>query len=176
MAYAYYKQDDADNAIKYYNSSIALKADGYVPYIGLGDVYKDLKKDNDEALKNYLKAIENKPENEKSQYNIGWCYNEKEQYNEAIPYLKKAILINKDYLKANRELGYSYYALGEYSNAQALFNKTISLDKKDELSFYYSGLCYVEMKDKTAALKMYDSLQELQSTYADKLKTKIDSM
>ena len=44
LGYAYYKLDDADNAIKYYNSSIALKADSHVPYVGLGDVYKDLKK------------------------------------------------------------------------------------------------------------------------------------
>lgn len=176
LGYAYYKIENADGAIKNYTKSIEIKPNSYVPYLGLGDVNRDLKKNIEEALKNYLLALEYNKESKKAQYSIGYCYNDKGNYNDAIPYLKKAISIDKNYVSAITELGYSYYALAEYSNALALFDNAIALNKKDGLSIYYSGLCYVGMKNKTEALKMYNELKIIGSSYADKLKTKIDSL
>lgn len=176
LGWAYYNLNDADKAIINYNKSIGINNNSYTAYIGLGDIYRELKKDNAEALKNYSKATELAPENKKAQYYTGWCYNEKNQYNDAIPYLKKAISIDKNYINALIELGYSYYALEQHSDALAQFDKAISLDKVQELPYYYSGLCYVAMKDKTDAMKMYDFLDKAKSKYAEKLRKKIDEM
>ena len=175
LGFAYYKIENPDGAIKNYNKSIELKPNSNVPYLGLGDVYKDIRKNTDEALKYYLKAVEYKTESKKTQYCIGWCYNDKSRYNDAIPYLKKAISIDKQYINALTELGYSYYALTRYMEALDEFNKAI-LIKKTALSLYYSGLCYIGMKNKNDALKMYDELKTMGSPNADKLKTKIDGM
>ncbi|MEP7165952.1 MAG: tetratricopeptide repeat protein [Ferruginibacter sp.] len=175
LGYAYYKLENADDAIKNYNRSIALKSTSHVPYLGLGDVYKDLKKNSDDALSNYLKAAVYKAESKKAQYSIGWCYNDKSNYNDAIPYLKKALSIDSKYVSALTELGYSYYALAKYEDALDEFNKAIAISKTS-LSVYYSGLCYVGMKNKAAALKKYEDLVALESSYADKLKTQIDGM
>lgn len=175
LGYAYYKIENPDGAIKNYNKSVDLKPSSNVPYLGLGDVYKEIKKNTDEALKNYLKAVSLKPESKKGQYCVGWCYNDKGQYNDAIPYLQKAISLDGQYFNALTELGYSYYALQKYYDALAQFKKVMNI-KKTILAYYYSGLCYVELKTKSEALKMYDELRALSNSYADKLKQRIDNM
>ena len=176
MGFAYYKLKDADNSIKQYNRSLSIKPDSYVPYLGIGDVNRILKKNTDEALTNYLKAIKNNPESKKAQYSAGWCYNAKQEYNNAIGYLKKALELDKDYISASTELGYSYYSMGEYSNALALFEKSISIDPKNSLAHYYAGLCYISQKNKESALKKNKILEEIKSPLADKLKAKIEKM
>lgn len=176
LGYAYYKINDAENAIIQYNKSIALKPKSHVPYLGIGDVQRILKKNTDEGLINYLKAAEINPESKKAYYSAGWCYNNKQQYLTALGYLKKAIALDKDYKAALTEIGYSYYSLGEYQNAISNFEKSISLDAKNILPHYYAGLCYLAMKNKAEVLKKISILEELKSPYAEKLKTKLDTL
>ena len=66
--------------------------------------------------------------------------------------------------------------MGEYSNALALFEKSISIDPKNSLAHYYAGLCYISQKNKENALKKNKILEEIKSPLADKLKAKIEKM
>ncbi len=176
LGYAYYKLKDAENAIIQYNKSIALKPASHVPYLGIGDVQRILNKNTDEGLANYLKAAEINPESKKAHYSAGWCYNNKQQYLTAVGYLKKAIALDKDYKTALTEIGYSYYAMGEYQNALTNLEKSITLDAKNTLPHYYAGLCFLALKNKPEVLKKISILEELKSPYAEKLKTKLDTL
>lgn len=176
LGFAFYKLKIADSAVENYNKSIAINPDSYTPYLGLGDVNKELKKNYDEALKYYLKSIALNPGHKKAQYCVGWCYNEKQQYNEALPYLSKAVSIDSKYNNAIVELGYCYYALKRYNEAITEFKKAIDNDNKLTLPYYYSGLCYVALNTKDDALKMYEKLQSVKPEFAEKLKAVIDKM
>ncbi len=175
LGYAYTKLENADEALVNYRKAVELSPASAVGYNGMGDVYKDIKKDAAEALKHYLKALEINPDNKKANYCIGWCYNDLDKYTEAVPYLKKAIEIDSRYVSAITELGYSDYALEHYDDALAQFKKAINIDKT-ELAVYYSGLCYVGLKQKPDAVKMYNDLKGMSSDYADKLRKKINDL
>lgn len=128
------------------------------------------------AVLSFKKAIEKYPDYKEALYQVGWCYNDKERYNDAVPYLKKAIEIDKEYVTAITELGYCDYALQNYDDALKQFDKAISIDRT-ELSLYYAGLCYVGLRQKINALRMYNDLKEMGSaSYAEKLKKKIDGL
>ena len=134
-----------------------------------------MKKDLDEALKSFFKSLDINSQNKKTNYLIGWCYNEKGRYNDAVTYLKKALEIDKEYVNAMTELGYCDYALQNYNDALRQFNRAISINKT-EVSLYYAGLSYTGLKKKDDALRMYEELKAMNSSYSDKLKKKIDAL
>ena len=175
LGYAYTKLKKSDDALSNFNEALRINPKSYIAYNGKGDVYRNVIKDDGEAMKYYFKTLNLNPENKKANYSIGWCYNNKNKYNDAVPYLKKAIEIDNNYVSAITELGYSDYSLENYDDALKQFNKAISIEKT-ELSLYYSGLCYVGLKQKGNAQRMFNELKEMNSSYAEKLKKKIDGL
>ena len=72
-------------------------------------------------------------------------------------------------------MGYCDYALKNYDDALASFKKAFAI-QKTELALYYSGLCYVGKKDKTAAVKVIKDLQEMKSDYVKDLQDAVNEM
>lgn len=175
LGYTYYMLKDTDNSLKYYDKAISLDAKSVIAMNGRAGVYRKLKSDPAEAIKIYKKTLDINPKNLAANYWIGWCYNELEKYNDAVPYLKKVIELDDKYVSAYTELGYSDYALKNYDDALFNFKKALAIEKT-ELSLYYTGLCYVGKKQKNEALKMVSDLKGMQSEYADKLQKKIDGL
>jgi tetratricopeptide (TPR) repeat protein len=174
LGFSYTKLENTDDALHYFNEALRTDPNSTVALNGIGTVYKDVKKDNDMALKSFLKSLNINAENKKTNYLIGWCYNDKGRYNDAVPYLKKALEIDSKYVSALTELGYCDYALENYDDALRQFNKALDIEKT-ELSIYYSGLCYIGLNQMSNAVRMYDELKEMGSDYAGKLKKKIDA-
>lgn len=175
IGYAYTKLKKADEALAAYNEALKIKPDYYSAYIGLGDINKDIKKNIDEALKNYLKANELKAGVKKTLYCIGWCYNDKADYANAVTYLNKAVALDDKYNAAMTELGYAYYKQKNYGFALEILKKNIEL-YKSELSYYYAGCCYADTGNKAEAQKMYDALKAMNSKNAEALLTKINKL
>ena len=176
LGYASEKTDKTDDAIDYYKTSISLFADYKLAYKALGDIYFD-QKNYKKSLDFFLGFAEKESNITSSEfyYRKGYCENDLEKYDDAVVSLKKALELENDFTNAYTELGYSYYALGKYDEALTRLNKAISL-KKNQLPVYYAGLCYVGLKQKSAAMKMYNDLKEMKSDNADKLKKRIDEM
>jgi tetratricopeptide (TPR) repeat protein len=175
IGFAYTKLKKAEDALTAYNEALKIKPDHYSSYIGIGDINKDIKKNTDEALKIYLKANELMAGVKKTLYCIGWCYNDKSDYGNAITYLNKAIALDGKYNAALTELGYSYYKQKNYTSALETFKKNIELNKS-ELSYYYAGCCYVDMGNKIDSQKMYEALKAMSSKNAEPLMAKISKM
>ncbi|MBK9532251.1 MAG: tetratricopeptide repeat protein [Chitinophagaceae bacterium] len=70
------------------------------------------------------------PKNKKANYWTGWCYNELERYNDAVPFLKKVIEVDDQYVSAYTELGYCDYALKNYDDALYYFKRHLPLKKR----------------------------------------------
>ena len=107
---------------------------------------------------------------------MGYCPNSKQKYTEAVPYLKKAIEQETTYAAAYVELGYSLYMTGNNPDALTQLTKALELNPKNENACYYSGLIYINQKDKAGAQQMVNELQGLSSKNAARLQEKVNKM
>jgi len=168
------KQDDA--AIDYYNQAIAIDPKNHVPYNGIGEVYRDNKKDIAQAMSWYGKTLAINPNERKGNFGMGYCLNSSQKYADAIVYLKKAIQFEPTYTAAYVELGYSYFKTNEYSLALTNFNKAIELSASNENARYYKGLLFIAQNNKAMAQQMVDELKSLNSKNAASLQDKVSKM
>jgi tetratricopeptide (TPR) repeat protein len=175
LGFAYYKLNRADEAIEAYTTSKQLDPASSTSSSGLGDIYRFLKKDIDQAFSNYKKGAELNAKSQNCNYGMGWCYNEKADYKAAIPYLKKAVELNNKYAAAYTELGYAYYALKKYDEALVELGKSVALFDASAPD-YYMGLCYIGKNQKIEAQQIYKKLVELNSPDAENLLKKINAM
>jgi tetratricopeptide (TPR) repeat protein len=74
-------------------------------------------KSRSKALTSFVRASTITPEDAEAYYGVGYSYRLMEQYQQAVPQLKKAIELNPDYYDAQRELAYCYHAMGQTDNA-----------------------------------------------------------
>ncbi|HEX2684933.1 MAG TPA: tetratricopeptide repeat protein [Ferruginibacter sp.] len=175
LGYTYYKLGGEKEALNYYKDAAALDPKSLTALNGIADVYRKLKKDQNEAIRLYAKTLEINPKNINANYWTGWCYNEMGKYNDAIPYLKKVIEADDQYVSAYTELGYCDYALKNYDDALVSFKKAFTIERT-ELTMYYTSLCYIGKKDKQAALTMLDDLKAINSKYVKEVQEKIDNL
>lgn len=175
LAFTFYSIGDADDALNNYKKSLALDSKSQTALNGLADIQRKLKKDQLEAIRLYAKTLDVNPKNIKANYWTGWCYNELGKPTDAIPYLKKVIEVDDQYVSAYTELGYCDYSLKNYDDALVNFRKAFAIEKT-ELNLYYTGLCFIGKKDKSSALKMVNDLKALDSKYANDLQESIDKM
>jgi tetratricopeptide (TPR) repeat protein len=129
-----------------------------------------------EAIPLLQKLLELNPQHIKALNELGWCLNENKQYTKAIAYLQKAIQIDSVNAFAFAEIGYSYYSIQEYTVAIGNLNIADKLNPKIETTIYYLGLCFVRLNSKAGAVKKYNELALLNSSYAGKLLDEIKAM
>jgi tetratricopeptide (TPR) repeat protein len=168
------KQDE--EAIGWFKKAIDLDPKNHVPYNGIGEVYRDNKKDMTEAMNWYQKTLAINPNERKANFGMGYCLNSIKKYADAVPYLEKAIQSEPTYTAAYVELGYNQYKLGNQFTAIDKLNNALSLNPKNENARYYLCLIYMEQKNKTMAQKIVDELKALNSRYAAELQEKVNKM
>jgi len=99
-----------------------------------GDEFFEAKQ-YDEALEVYLKAVQLKPI-ALAFYHIGWIYNDKDDYDQAIPALQQSVRLNPSDAVVLNELGYSYRSLKRFDEALDAYRRAIAA-KRDYASPYY---------------------------------------
>ncbi|HEX4957411.1 MAG TPA: tetratricopeptide repeat protein [Lacibacter sp.] len=129
-----------------------------------------------EAIPVLLKVTELRPNYAKALADLGWCYNETKQFDKAIPQLQKALLADSTDAIAYSEIGYSYYSIQQYATAIGHLNNANYLKPRTETTIYYLGLCFVRLNSKTEAVKRYNELSLMNSSYAGKLLEEIKLM
>ncbi len=117
-----------------------------------------------EAADAFKKAVTLMPSYGEAWHQLGWCYNELEQFNDALDALKKEESAGtKDNASTNFEMGYAYKGIKKYDEALARFNNAIQLDGEFSLAYKERGNCYFLKKDYGKALadfNKYTSLAE----------------
>ena len=81
----------------------------------------------DDALEAYQKAVQLKPI-APAYYHIGWIYNDRDDYAQALTALQQAIRLNPNYAIAYGEIGYSYRNLKRYDEALLAYRRAVTLD------------------------------------------------
>jgi len=177
LGFSYYKLQRATEAIIEYKNTIELFPKDGIALRGLGNVYYELVEDHDPATEYFEKAIEVDEEDSKPiYYKLGWLYNDKERYDDAVKILLKAIAYDSEDSGYREELGYAYYMQNQYEFAITQLNKAINLDETSKLAYYYKGLCYIATNKKGDAMSMYYKLKELEGEEASELLHQINKM
>ena len=177
LGFSYYKLQKATEAIIEYKNTIALSPNDGIALRGLGNVYYEIEEGHDNAIEFFEKANkEDEVDSRPIYYKLGWLYNDKERYDDAIKILLKAIEYDSEDSGYREELGYAYYQKDEYEFALTQLNKAITLDEASKLGYYYKGLCFIATNRKGEAMSMYYKLKELDSDSATELIDKINKM
>jgi tetratricopeptide (TPR) repeat protein len=176
LGFASSKLKEADEAIGYFNSAKDIDPKSHIPYNGIAEVYRDVKKDMNEAMNWYKKTLTVKPDERKACFGMGYCLNSQSKYSEAIPYLRKAIQQEPTYTAAYVELGYGLYKTGAWQDGLVQLDKALQLNPKNENARFYACLIYVDQKNKVKAQQMVDELKTLNSKHATGLQTKVNGI
>jgi tetratricopeptide (TPR) repeat protein len=82
--------------------------------------------DYDRALTAFIQASTIAPEDPEAYFGAGYVYRLKQQCQQAVPQLKRAIELRPNYYQAQREMAYCYHALGATDQAIRQYVVTIS--------------------------------------------------
>ena len=173
LGLAYEDLEQYENSIQAFQEANRIKPDDYDTYNSLGRVYNLMEK-YQEALESLQKSIELNPKNHYAYYNLGLAYEGLEQYENAIKAYQEAIHIKPDYIYAYNDLGYVYYYLDRNQEAVEILQKAININPEAATPCYYLGLTYLQMGDKSLALKQYEVLKTKDQSLAEKLMNKIN--
>ncbi|TKJ44412.1 hypothetical protein CEE36_01330 [candidate division TA06 bacterium B3_TA06] len=115
-------------------SKVGTLEDKITPEILLGELELG-KKNYEEALKHFEKAIEKEPENAYAWFQKGYCLGELGRYEEELKAYEEAIRLRPDYAKAYGNKGVALSNLGRYDEALKVYDEVIRL-KPDDAKAY----------------------------------------
>ena len=90
----------------------------------------------------------------------------KNDYKEAIVFLKKAIDLNPEFSEAYYNLGVSYERLGKHKDAIEMLKKTIELSPDDPNAYYALGYAYYQKKKYKKAIDAFEHTVSIQPNNA----------
>ncbi|MCI8327922.1 MAG: tetratricopeptide repeat protein [Lachnospiraceae bacterium] len=168
-AAAQFAKGDYDSAIETYTALIEYDEKNAQAYYLRGSVYLHMEKE-EQALKDYTKAVETGSTNYEVYEGIYENLLEKGQEEEAREYLEKALNIKPKEAADYAMQGHIYYLLDDYRQAKSSLDKAI--DKNDKTALLYLAEVY-QAEDKTkesqALLENYVKDNEKDSDALNKL-------
>jgi tetratricopeptide (TPR) repeat protein len=140
LGYAYKKTKKNDLALSCLNKAIEIKPTYAMAYKQLGDVYQNMKR-NAEAITAYKQCYENNNNNSDACYNLGYIYNGREEYNNALEWLNKANKI-KESVDVYNEIGFAYYKLKKNDEAINAYKSALKINEKNGTAYKGIGDVY----------------------------------
>ncbi len=127
----------------------------------LGLMYQAEKRPSD-AIAEYRKAI-TAAQSPSAYANLATLYYERNDFDRAIFYYKRAIRFDPENARVHFNLGQTYLAGGKFDAARTSFEKAVSLDARVQpLAYYNLALLYIKSGEKekaAAAMKKYLNMQ-----------------
>ena len=145
------------NAIKINNSY-------FDPIYNLGDSYLK-KKENDEALKYFIKASELQPKNFIVHFRIGYLFMQKQNWDKALFYFNKSKDLNNKFPKTFFNIAIILNLLDKKKESILFFKSYIELQPNDIEAYYSLGICYREVGDIQMAEKTFSKAIKINPEY-----------
>ncbi|MFA9289734.1 MAG: tetratricopeptide repeat protein [Solirubrobacteraceae bacterium] len=131
-----------EKAIKEYQEILEIDDSPSFTYIKIGDIYNLLNKPKI-ALREYLKAIHEDPQLDRSWAAASYTYEKMKLYNEALHYMKKASKLDIDNLDYLRQTAFLNIRLSLYEDAIEILKEIIELDKLSFINWYGLAELYI---------------------------------
>ncbi len=109
----------------------------------LGLMYYQIGK-NQQAIDAFSQAIRLKPGLFVPNLFLGLDYVRLKRFNDAIPYLKRAVLLNATDIQARLALGHAYTGVGKTRRATESYSRVVQLDPKNADGWFHLGVSYLE--------------------------------
>ena len=154
-----------DEAIEFYNKSIALKPDYAEAYGNMGNTLQEQGK-LDEAIEAYNKAISLKPDYAEAYSNMGATLQEQGKLDEAIEAYNKAISLKPDYAEAYSNIGAALKEQGKHEKAIEVYNKALSLKPDYAEAYSNIGVALQEQGKLDEAIEAYNKALSFKPDYA----------
>lgn len=97
-------------------------------------------------------------------YNLGINEAKNENYEKAISYYKKAVILDPKFAFAYDNLGISYRKLNLYDEAIEAYKKSLAIDPNGQMPLQNIAIAYIYKKEYKNAVKSYESLAKLDET------------
>lgn len=129
---AYFKTNNPDSAIYFYQGALKLKPDLGAAYYKIGLCYARYKNDYPNGFANLKKAIELEPNNHVYYEDLGVAYGMSGDFETAIKIFEKGITIKADHAPFYKDLGITYRQMGNEAKAQEYFAKAQQVDSQSK--------------------------------------------
>jgi tetratricopeptide (TPR) repeat protein len=107
-----------------------------------------------DALQLFLKQVHEKPSDVQLYEKIGYCYQESDDYEEALKYYRRAELIDRK-VWTIKKIGLCLRRLGNNEEAQENYLQAYELEPENIHTIIMVAHCYLDLKNYEQALKYY---------------------
>lgn len=121
----------------------------------------------DEAISNYMKAIQIKPNFVEAYYNLGVASQHLGQPDKAINCYQEVIRLNPDHSAAYLNLGIALKETEQLDEAIKAFQMALQLKQDYDIAYYNLGNVYVSKGQFNEAKQLYQKTIELNPNYAE---------
>jgi tetratricopeptide (TPR) repeat protein len=151
-------------SVKCYLDSIMLDRNHQEAYLGLASSYKYLT-EYKKAVNILEKLIKIDDKNDKYFYELGVCCLSDGRPEDAIPYLIKAIVLNKENLEAQIQLAIAHELVDEPELSLMIYNKLIETNPEFLKAYYNKGAMLMGMGNFSEASKVFFALLKRNPDY-----------
>jgi len=120
------KNREIETSIEKLNEAIKEYSEFVSPYIKLANIYTTVRFDENKAFFYVQKTLKYDPNNYEIYNILGFLYEKKKNYSEAIKNYQKSRKINPDYPHSYNNLGTIYTTEGDYEKAYNILNEGIT--------------------------------------------------
>jgi tetratricopeptide (TPR) repeat protein len=171
LAYFLHRLGNFDEALTYYEKTLAYDDRFGEAYYNMADIYRR-RKENDKALNAYLSVLEKAPDFPGINVALSNFYMEQQDLAKAAPYLEREIQNRPDYAEGINNLGAIYYQLENWDRAAELYGQLVRLYPGNEKIVLIYAQCLSMDGKSTAALAAledflvsYPEAKEVRSKY-----------
>ncbi|MCP4051068.1 MAG: tetratricopeptide repeat protein [bacterium] len=118
-----------------------------------------------EALNILIKSLNLSPENPETIFQTGKCLLFLNQYKRAISYFELLLKLEKDFSRAWKFTGFTYYAFGNYEMALHYLKKSINLEPDDKETNHNLGLTYLSLHKTGPAIEHFNTAISLDTGF-----------
>jgi len=144
MIYYYWK--DADLAMQSYQTALALNPSDYNTLYNMGELYRTLLNDNENALAFFVKALEYSPSHAEANYKAGLVCVENEMFKEAIRYFEASLENDKRNIRRLLQLAAAYERISDRASALSVYKTITDIDPLNSIAI--QKIKYIESEPK----------------------------
>ena len=155
-----------NEALDCINKLIEIDNNNYLPYLTKGNILAK-NGQNVEAIENYKLSLEKNNISTQALYNMGICYLNMKDYQQANKCFDDALLINPNLLEIYIAKAKIFEDQKNYNNAIELYNEIIPKFPYDDNIFYKKGICLENMEEYQEALKNFEQGLDINKSNID---------